>query len=86
MPHDGGMNCLDISIPEGSAARQRLDVRPALSEAEITQCQQWLGEEHFLGPAKTAGQRLFQAVYEDDQPVAVLIWAASAWHLKDRDE
>jgi hypothetical protein len=86
MPHDGGMNRLDISAPVGSATRPRIDVRSALSEVDINQCQQWLGEEHFLGPAKTAGQRLFQLVYEDDQPVAVLLWAASAWHLKDRDD
>lgn len=86
MPCDDGMNCLDISIPAGSTLRPRLEVRPATSMGEIDQCQQWLGEEHFLGPAKTAGERLFQVVYEDDQPVAVLVWAASAWHLKDRDE
>ena len=83
---DGGMNHLDIPSAIGSATRPRLDVRPAISEAEIAQCQQWLGQEHFLGPAKTAGQRLFQVIYEGEQPVAVLIWAASAWHLKDRDE
>ena len=80
------MNHLDIPSAIGSASRPRLDVRPAISEAEIAQCQQWLGQEHFLGPAKTAGQRLFQVIYEGEQPVAVLIWAASAWHLKDRDE
>ena len=27
-----------------------------------------------------------QFVLEDGQPVAVLVWCAAAWHLKDRDE
>jgi hypothetical protein len=61
-------------------------VQAAITEDQITQCQQWLGEEHCLGPARIAGERLFQSVYEGDKAVAVLAWAASAWHPKDRDE
>lgn len=31
------------------------------------------------------GHTLFQIITVADQPVAVLVWAASAYHLKDRD-
>jgi hypothetical protein len=65
---------------------QRLEVQAATGSEEVARCQQWLGEEHYLGPARTVGNRLFQIVIEDGQPVAVLLWAASAWHLKDRDD
>ena len=65
---------------------QGLEVLPATDRAEIALCQEQLGEEHYLGPARTAGDRLFQIVREEGKPVAVLLWAASAWHLKDRDD
>ena len=45
-----------------------------------------LDEEHLLGAGREAGDRLCQLVLEDGQPVAVLVWCATAWHLKDRDE
>jgi len=70
-------------VEEGS---RRLEALPASSPEDIARCQQWLGEEHYLGPARTAGDRLFQIICEAGEPVAVLLWAASAWHLKDRDE
>jgi hypothetical protein len=79
------MNRPDCFLPSAGAASASLVVTAATGEEQIAQCQQWLGQEHFLGPAKTAGQRLFQIVYEDQSPVAVLVWAASAWHLKERD-
>ena len=39
----------------------------------------------FLGAGREAGDRLCQFVLEGGQVVAVLIWCAAAWHLKDRD-
>lgn len=83
MNHPHALNIVSVGT---SGAPPEIDVQTATSEEQINQCQQWLGEEHYLGPARTAGQRLFQIVHEDGQPVAVLVWAASAWHLKDRDE
>lgn len=46
---------------------------------------QWLQAEHFLGDFQPVGHTLFQIVTEAEHPVAVLVWAASAYHLKDRD-
>ncbi len=82
-PHDS--NSVSVGTSAEPPAPQ-VQVQTATTEEQIAQCQKWLGEEHYLGPARTAGERLFQIVYEDGQPVAVLAWAASAWHLKDRDE
>lgn len=44
-----------------------------------------LDEEHFLGAGREAGERLCQFVLEQGEVVAVLIWCAAAWHIKDRD-
>jgi hypothetical protein len=44
-----------------------------------------LDEEHFLGAGREAGDRLCQFVLQDGAVVAVLVWCAAAWHLKDRD-
>ncbi len=42
--------------------------------------------EHFLGALRPVGHTLMQFVQQEDQVVAVLVWAASAYHLKDRDQ
>jgi len=47
---------------------------------------QLLDEEHFLGSGKEAGDRCGQFILQDGEVVAILIWCASAWHLKKRDE
>jgi hypothetical protein len=72
--------------PAIEAGAKKLEVRPATTAGDIAQCQEWFGEEHYLGPVRAAGDRLHQIVLEDGRPVAVLLWAASAWHLKDRDD
>lgn len=48
---------------------------------------QRLNEEHALGAGQPAGKQLWQVVLREDdlQPVALVLWAASALHLKDRD-
>ena len=46
----------------------------------------WLEAEHFLGALRPVGHTLMQFVQQEDQVVAVLVWAASAYHLKDRDQ
>ena len=79
-PHD--LNIVSVGT---CGALQQIEVQTATTEEQIAKCQKWPGEEHDLGPARTAGQRLFQNVYEGGEPVAVLAWAASAWHLKDRN-
>ena len=45
----------------------------------------WLEAEHFLGSFKPVGHSFIQIIREDGQPVALLQWAASAYHLKDRE-
>jgi hypothetical protein len=44
-----------------------------------------LEAEHFLGPRFPAGDRLYQVAEQDGQWVGLLLWCASALHLKDRD-
>jgi hypothetical protein len=50
-------------------------------------CRARLNDEHGLGAGAPAGHQLWQIVRRiaDDAPVAIIIWAASALHLKDRD-
>jgi hypothetical protein len=43
----------------------------------------WLEAEHFLGSFKPVGRSLRHIIREDGQPVAVVQWAACAYHLKD---
>lgn len=70
-----------------------LEVRVALGEADLARCRELLESEHGLGAGHPAGRQLWQMAYERDgeEPgagrlVGVLVWAASAWHLADRDE
>jgi Domain of unknown function (DUF4338)/DDE_Tnp_1-associated len=60
----------------------------ATSDEDVAFCQAALAAEHSLGVAQPAGHRLWQIVrrVDDAQPVAILLWAASALHLKHRDE
>jgi Domain of unknown function (DUF4338)/DDE_Tnp_1-associated len=64
-----------------------LVVSVALAADEVAFCQRLLDQEHALGAASPAGHRLWQIVRRahDLEPVAVLLWAAGALHLKDRD-
>src|SRR6187455_744864 len=50
------------------------------------QADAWLKLEHRLGVFKPIGDTLYQVILEDSQPVALLVWSASSWHLKDRDQ
>jgi hypothetical protein len=63
----------------------RADV--ADSKKDIAWCKKMLGTEHSLGAGVAVGKRLWQIVRRscDDAPVAILLWAASALHLRDRD-
>ena len=63
-----------------------LEIRTFKDQADWELAHQFLEEEHFLGAGKEAGDRIGQFVLENGAVVAVLIWCASAWHLKKRDE
>jgi hypothetical protein len=65
-----------------------LAVKVADGPEELARCRALLQAEHGLGAGHPAGRQLWQWVSRSGQqePVAVVIWAASAWHLKKRDE
>jgi hypothetical protein len=63
-----------------------LEVKVAHSAMDWRRAKAALGREHGLGAGSEAGDRLCQLVMEDGRLVAVLVWCAAAWHLKDRDE
>ena len=63
-----------------------LEIRTAQGPADWEIAHDMLNKEHLLGAGREAGDRLCQFVLEDGKVVAVLVWCAAAWHLKDRDE
>jgi hypothetical protein len=63
-----------------------LEVKVAHSAMDWRKAKEALGREHGLGAGSEAGDRLCQLVMEEGKLVAVLVWCAAAWHLKDRDE
>ena len=66
-----------------------LVVRTADTPEGRRQAAAHLEEEHFLGAGRTAGDALWQLVYEEgaqgEALVAVIVWCAAAFRLKDRD-
>jgi len=70
------------------ASSRELAVTVALSDEDRAFCRAALAAEHGLGVGHPVGKQLWQIVREGAQaePVAVLVWAASALHLKDRDQ
>ncbi len=60
-------------------------VTTALSPEDKSTVNGWLEAEHFLGEFKPIGHSLIQVIREDGQAVAVIQWAACAYHLKDRE-
>ena len=73
------------SIGADRSIREPLHIRVAATSADWQIAYQMLDEEHSLGAGREDGDRLCQFVLEDGNVVAVLIWCAAAWHLKDRD-
>ena len=64
-----------------------LEVRVARSAEEFARCRLALEAEHQLGAGHPAGRQLWQMVSRagEDELVGIVLWAASAWHLKKRD-
>ena len=60
-------------------------VSAALSPEDKAAAAGWLEAEHFLGSFKPVGHSLIHIIREDGEPVAVIQWAACAYHLKDRE-
>jgi Domain of unknown function (DUF4338)/DDE_Tnp_1-associated len=76
---------LDSSVGADHLVRGTLEIQSANSSADWEIAHQMLDDEHFLGAGREAGDRLCQFVLEGGNVVAVMIWCAAAWHLKDRD-
>src|SRR3974377_392219 len=68
-----------------SNAHGPLTVRVLTDLTERQRFDALLDAEHFLGPRFPAGARLYQVAEQDGQWVGLLLWCASALHLKDRD-
>jgi hypothetical protein len=68
-----------------SSKASELTVRACRDLPQRQQITQWLEAEHFLGAFHPVGDTLFQLVEEAGHTVAILVWAASAYHLKDRE-
>lgn len=60
-------------------------VELALSPEAKSTVAGWLEAEHFLGSFKPVGHSLVHLVCEDGTPVALIQWAACAYHLKERE-
>ena len=60
-------------------------VSVADAAAQRQQAAAWLEAEHFPGSFRPVGHSLAQVILEDGWPVALLQWAACAYHLKDRE-
>ena len=66
-------------------AYRPLAVRVLTSLSDRQRFDALLDAEHFLGPRFPAGDRLYQVAEQDGRWVGLLLWCASALHLKDRD-
>ena len=63
----------------------RMEVRVALCDEAKDQAVAALNAEHLQGAARTAGDSLWQLVYEGETLCAVVVWCACAFRLKARD-
>ena len=60
-------------------------VSAALSPEDKAAAAGWLEAEHFLGSFKPVGHSLIHLIHENGVLVAIVQWAACAYHLKDRE-
>jgi len=74
---------VDVACGQSSS----LAVKVANSEQELAWCRQALEKEHGLGGGHPVGRQLWQLVCResDGERVAVVVWAASALCLKERE-
>jgi hypothetical protein len=79
------IHTLDSSVGADHLVRGTLEIQTANSSADWEIAHQILDDEHFIGAGHEAIDRLYQFVLEGGNVVAVMIWCAAAWHLKDRD-
>ena len=63
----------------------RMEVRVAHDEPQRQRAIAALNAEHLQGAARTAGESLWQLIYEGEVLCAVVVWCACAFRLKARD-
>lgn len=80
------MNTRSFATHQAESSATSFQIRTAETAADWQIAHQMLDEEHLLGAGREAGDRLCQFILEEGEIVAVLIWRAAAWHLKDRDK
>jgi hypothetical protein len=86
------MNSFPSSELSAPLAHEQVSREFVIGIAECDAAKDWcrarLNDEHSLGAGAPCGHQIWQVVRRvvDDVPVAIVIWAASALHLKDRDE
>jgi hypothetical protein len=80
------MRTRSLATHHAESSATSFQIRTAETAADWQIAHQMLDEEHLLGAGREAGDRLCQFILEEDDIVAVLIWCAAAWHLKDRDK
>lgn len=73
-----------ITDPVEAAFCAQVIVRPVLSH-ELGRCEQEVGERHYLGNARLVGEQLWYVAESQGRWLALLGWAAAAYHLKGRD-
>ena len=78
--------CDFAQVPLSSIFPGELTIEIAQTDAQWEEALAALRREHNLGEGALVGDRLCQLIRQDGKLAAVLIWCASAWHLKDRDE
>ncbi|MDA0767701.1 MAG: DUF4338 domain-containing protein [Verrucomicrobia bacterium] len=79
------MHTSDSPFGADHSVRGSLEIRLARTPADWGIARAMLDDEHFLGSGREAGDRLCQFVIERGEVVAVLIWCAAAWHIRERD-
>jgi hypothetical protein len=73
------------AVPEAQKILEELQAR-LLEPSELRRCHQLLDQHHYLGSPKPVGERLYYVTADtQDQWRALLIFAAAAKHLRDRD-
>lgn len=80
------MKTRSFATHHAESSATSFQIRIAETAADWQIAHQWLDQEHLLGAGREAGDRLCQFILEEGEIVAVLIWCAAAWHLKDRDK
>ena len=74
-----------VVAPDEQTVLDGFQVRLAVSEADIARCDALVAQHHYLHHATVVGEQLRNLATYMGLWLAVGIWSAAAFHLKDRD-